>query len=225
DLTRDGTHARPISEKPSVLLTDFRADPTTYPLSTPSGKIEIFSDVIAGWGDPDCPGHPVWLGSYEWRGSKAAETYPLHLISNQPKTRLHSQMDCGATSVASKIKGREPATLNTADAAARGIKAGDVIKLFNARGSCLAGAVLSDDIKLGVIQLSTGAWYDPETPGDPLAMCVHGNPNVLTRDAGTSTLGQGPTAHSTLVEVTRFDDPLPPITVFSPPEFVPTEAK
>ncbi len=225
DLTRDGTHVRPISETPSVLLSDFRADPTTHPLSTPSGKIEIFSDVIAGWGDPDFPGHPVWLDSYEWRGSKAAETYPLHLISNQPKTRLHSQMDCGATSVASKIQGREPATLNTADAAARGIKAGDVIKLFNARGSCLAGAVLSDDIKLGVIQLSTGAWYDPETPGDPLAMCVHGNPNVLTRDAGTSTLGQGPTAHSTLVEVTRFDDPLPPITVFSPPEFVPAEAK
>jgi biotin/methionine sulfoxide reductase len=134
-------------------------------------------------------------------------------------------MDCGAASVASKIQGREPATLNPADAASRGIAAGDVIKLFNDRGACLAGAVLSDDVKPGVIQLSTGAWYDPQTPGDPQSMCVHGNPNVLTRDVGTSTLGQGPTAHSTLVDVVRFDDPLPPITVFTHPKLVPAEAE
>jgi biotin/methionine sulfoxide reductase len=72
----------------------------------------------------------------------------------------------------------------------------------------------------GVIQLATGAWYDPDRPGDPDALCKHGNPNVLTRDIGTSTLGQGPTAHSTLVEVARFDGPLPPITAFAPPEIL-----
>lgn len=225
DLARDGTHIRPASDTPNVLLADFRADPTAHPLSTPSGKIEIFSEVIAGWHDQDCPGHPVWRGSYEWLGSSIAQTYPLHLISNQPKSRLHSQMDCGATSLATKIQGREPAMLNPVDAAARGIEQGDVIRLFNARGSCLAGAVVSDDIKPGVIQLSTGAWYDPEVPGDPSAMCIHGNPNVLTRDVGTSTLGQGPTAHSTLVDVVRFDGPLPPIKAFTPPRFVPAEAK
>lgn len=224
-LARTGTHTRPISDKAKILLSDFRANPDIHPLQTPSGKIEIFSDVIAGWNDPDCAGHPMWLGSHEWHGSHMAKTYPFHLISNQPKTRLHSQMDCGAVSIASKIQGREPAMLNPADAAARGISDGDVVRLFNARGSCLAGAVVSDDVKSGVIQLSTGAWYDPETPGDPASMCKHGNPNVLTRDVGTSTLGQGPTAHSTLVDVARFDSPLPPITVFTPPELVPVEVQ
>ena len=111
--------------------------------------------------------------------------------------------------------------INPEDAAQRGIAEGDVIKLFNERGACLAGAILSDDVMAGVIQLSTGAWYDPETPGDPRSLCKHGNPNVLTRDVGTSTLGQGPTAHSTLVQVARFDGPLPPVTAFDPPEFLP----
>ena len=220
ELAEKGTHTRPVSEQPMILLSEFRADPEKYPLQTPSGKIEIFSEVIAGWNDPDCPGHPVWLGSYEWHGSDAAKTYPFHLISNQPRARLHSQMDCGAASIATKIHGREPATLNPIDAATLGIEAGDVIKVFNARGSCLAGAVISEDVKQGVIQLSTGAWYDPDTPGDPGAMCKHGNPNVLTRDVGTSTLGQGPTGHSTLVDIVRFEGLLPPVTAFTPPQFV-----
>ena len=33
----------------------------------------------------------------------------------------------------------------------------------------------------------------------------HGNPNVLTLDKGTSRLGQGPIAHTTLVEVEMYD--------------------
>ncbi|NIP88752.1 MAG: molybdopterin oxidoreductase, partial [Gammaproteobacteria bacterium] len=53
----------------------------------------------------------------------------------------------------------------------------------------------------GVVQLSTGAWYDPAEPGVEGTLCKHGNPNVLTRDVGTSRIGQGPSAHTTLVEV------------------------
>ena len=44
----------------------------------------------------------------------------------------------------------------------------------------------------GVVQLATGAWFDPETPGKTGSLDKHGNPNVLTRDRGTSRLGQGP---------------------------------
>jgi biotin/methionine sulfoxide reductase len=209
-----------VSETPNILLSEFRSDPLTHPLKTPSGKIEIFSETIAAWADPKCAGHPKWFGLDEAHGHGE---FPLHLISNQPKTRLHSQLDCGKVSQASKINGREPATLNPSDAATRGIKEGDTIKLFNDRGACLAGALLSNDVMEGVIQLSTGAWYDPDEPGNPMAMCKHGNPNVLTRDQGTSTLGQGPTAHSTLVEVVRFDGEPPPITVFDQPSFLSTE--
>jgi biotin/methionine sulfoxide reductase len=66
-----------------------------------------------------------------------------------------------------------------------------------------------------VIQLSTGAWFDPDENG----MCKHGNPNVLTRDKGTSQLAQGPTAHSCLVEVEKFHGEPPLITAFDYPQF------
>jgi biotin/methionine sulfoxide reductase len=135
-------------------------------------------------------------------------------------TRLHSQYDHGAVSRASKIKGREPIRLNPSDATARGIKAGDIVRVFNDRGACLAGAVLDEAIPAGIAQLSTGAWYDPATPGDPDALCVHGNPNVLTRDKGTSKLGQAPSAMTCLVEVARFDGALPPVRAFDPPAVV-----
>ena len=77
---------------------------------------------------------------------------------------------------------------------------------------------ITDTIRTGVIELPTGAWYEPEDYADPSSLEVHGNPNVLTRDVGTSKLGQGPTAHSCLVEVELFDAPLPEIKSFSQPQ-------
>ena len=68
----------------------------------PSGKIEIHSSTIAGFGYDDCPGHPTWLPPSDGHGSAATKHLPLQLIANQPATRLHSQLDFGATSVASK---------------------------------------------------------------------------------------------------------------------------
>ncbi len=200
-----------------ILLETFRNDPQKNPLSTPSGKIEIFSDVIAGFRYDDCPGHPVWMEPFEWLGSKAAKNFPLHIISNQPSTRLHSQLDSGAVSKGSKINDREPMTMNPEDAASRGIRTGDIVKIFNDRGSCLAGVNLSENIMPGVIQLATGAWFDPAVPGKIGALCKHGNPNVLTMDKGTSRLAQGPTALSTLVEVEIFDGDIPTITAHLPP--------
>jgi biotin/methionine sulfoxide reductase len=118
----------------------------------------IFSETIDAFDYHDCPGHPVWIMPDEWLGAARAKTYPLHLLSNQPKTRLHSQFDHGVTSRQNKLKGREPARMNPKDAQARGMKDGDLIRIFNDRGACLAGLVLSDDIRPGIIQLPTGAW-------------------------------------------------------------------
>lgn len=216
-LRRAETLTRPIPDELPVLLQEFCADPVANPLTTRSGKIEIFSKTIASFGYADCPGHPIWIAPDEWLGSDLAKTYPLHLISNQPKTRLHSQLDCGDESLGSKINGREPAQMHPDDAAARGLVAGNVVRLFNTRGACLAGVEISDQSMRGVVRLSTGAWYDPEMPGKIGSLCKHGNPNVLTRDQGTSALGQGPSAHSTLVQVERFEGALPPITAHAPP--------
>ncbi|MDP9259703.1 MAG: molybdopterin-dependent oxidoreductase [Actinomycetota bacterium] len=197
-----------------------RADPAGAPLPTPSGRVEISSATIAGFGYDDCPGHPAWMEPAEWLGCALASRFPLHLISNQPRTRLHSQYDNGGYSQDSKVRGREPIRLHPDDARARGIAEGDVVRVFNDRGSCLAGAVLDANLRRSVVQLSTGAWWDPVSPGDPSALDRHGNPNVLTLDKGTSRLAQGPIAQTTLVELERFDGPLPPVEAFTPPELL-----
>jgi biotin/methionine sulfoxide reductase len=174
------------------------------PLGTPSGRIEIFSETITGFGYDNCPGHPVWLPPKEWHSAKAAERFPLHLISNQPSTRLHSQLDDAKLSRESKVAGREPVLINSIDAASRRIENGDTVRVFNDRGACLAGAVLSSDVLEGVVQLASGAWYHPEAYATPGSLDLHGNPNMLTRDEETSFVSQGPSAQSALVEVERF---------------------
>ncbi len=203
-----------------TLLADFRADPVTHRLATPSGRIEIFSRDIDGFGYDDCAGHPTWYEPDEWLGGARAARYPLHLLANQPASRLHSQLDGGRTSLDSKVQDREPIRMHPADAHARGLTAGEVVRVFNDRGSCLAGLVIDDRLRDGVVQLSTGAWYDPEDPSDPDAMCVHGNPNVLTADVGTSSLAKGCTGAHALVEVEKFDRPLPPVRAHQPPTIV-----
>jgi biotin/methionine sulfoxide reductase len=154
----------PAPGEPPVLFEAYRRDPAAHPLRTPSGRIELFSETIAAYGYDDCPGHPVWLEPAEWLGSEQAKIYPLHLLSNQPRARLHSQLDCGEVSRAAKVAQREPVLLNAEDAAARGIVSGDVVRIRNARGACLAGAVVTDAVRSGVVQLATGAWFDPPTP-------------------------------------------------------------
>lgn len=213
DLENDGYFYVPPPTKPTIMMSDFIADPVAHALKTPSGKIEIFSETVDSFGYEDCPGHPSWHEPAEWLGN--ANTYPLHLISNQPKDKLHSQLDHGAVSRKGKQKGREPITLNPNDAAARGISEGDICRVFNDRGACLGAVSLSDSVRQGVMQMSTGAWYDPVEPG---GLCKHGNPNVLTLDKGTSRLGQGPIAHSCLVDIEKFEGEPPEVTAFIPPQ-------
>jgi len=194
-------------------LRAFRDDPVNRRLPTPSGKIEISSETIAGFGYDDCPPHPAWLPSTEPPNAR----HPLTLIANQPATRLHSQLDFGAYSQSHKIAGREAVRLNPADAAQRGIANGDIVRLFNDRGACLAAAAVTDDVMPGVIQLSTGAWYDPEPGAAEQPLCVHGNPNVLTRDVGTSRLAQGCCGQVTVVECEKYRGAPPPVRAFDPP--------
>jgi biotin/methionine sulfoxide reductase len=212
---REGWVELPRKADEHVMFADFRADPEAHKLHTPSGRIELYSEKIAGFAYDDCPPHASWIEPAEWLGGETAGDYPLHLVSSQPKQRLHSQLDPGPVSMEAKVGGREPVLINPYDAAERGIKDGDVVRLFNARGACLAGAMVSDGIRQGVVQLSCGAWYDP-TEGAG-ALCAHGNANVLTRDAGTSKLGQGPSSATALVEIERWSEALPPITIFAPP--------
>jgi biotin/methionine sulfoxide reductase len=196
----------PTREPSQVLFADFRRDPEAAPLSTPSGRIEIFSETIDGFGYDDCPGHPSWLPPDEAPGE--AE---LYLIANQPKTRLHSQLDVGDHSQAGKIGGREALRMHPDDAGARGLSDGDVVRVFNDRGACLAGVRLSTDVWPGVVQMSTGAWYDPD-PSDP-RFCRHGNVNVLTIDRPSSRLAQGCTGQHAIVNVEPWRAAVPELAV------------
>jgi biotin/methionine sulfoxide reductase len=87
--------------------------------------------------------------------------------------------------------------------------------VFNDRGACLAAAHVDPALSPHVVMMATGAWYDPASaPGDPER---HGNPNVLTLDIGTSRLTQGPSALSALVDIERWNAPLPPIAAWTSP--------
>jgi biotin/methionine sulfoxide reductase len=216
DFVRAGSF-RMKTEDDLTFFEDFRRDPVGNALRTPSGKIEIFSSTVAGFDYEDCRGHPMWFEPQEWLGGPRAQQFPLHLIANQPRTRLHSQLDHGAVSRNSKVQGREPIRMHPSAAGVRGVSDGDVVRVFNDRGSCLAGVFLDDAMLESVVQLSTGAWYDPLDPADPDSMCVHGSVNVLTADEGSSALARGCTGQHVLVEIERYDEPLPPITAFDPP--------
>ncbi|MGN1056962.1 MAG: molybdopterin-dependent oxidoreductase [Comamonas sp.] len=211
----------PRSEQAFVLFEKFRQDPQAHPLQTPSGKIELYSQRIASFGYADCPAHPTWLPPQEWLGAETARNglYPLHLVSPQPADKLHSQLDAGETSAQRKVDGRQRVQLHPEDARQRGIATGDVVEIFNARGRCLASAEVHAGVMRGVVVLPTGAWFDPVFKE---GQCIdrHGNPNVLTRDAGTSRLAQGPAAMSALVQVRCCTEAVSTDAMLKPQPFV-----
>ena len=65
--------------------------------------------------------------------------------------------------------------------------------------------------------VASGDWSIVQQ-ADGRTLCVHGNPNAVTRDLGTSSLAQGCAGQLATVQVERFDGPLPPIRAFEPPQ-------
>jgi trimethylamine-N-oxide reductase (cytochrome c) len=193
----------------------FYREPEKYPLSTPSGKLEFYSERLAAHFPDDRERGPMpkWLeGGPGWthderRGGERAGKYPLLLVSNHPRWRHHVQGDdipwlreiptC-------KIKGSdgymyEPVWMNPRDAAARGIKHGDILKMFNDRGTVLGGAYLTERIKSGAVSQDHGARIDLITDG-----LDRGGSNNLISPAGPQSQncwGQATTGF--LVEVEK----------------------
>lgn len=214
ELRSKGRYDMPGSDALTIQLGDFVADPDVSPLPTESGRITLFNRTIAGFGLSDCPGHPAWITPAETLLD--APDGALHLISGQPDTRLHAQNDRGSEAGADKIAGREPCYIHPETAASRGIGDGDIVRIHNARGACLAGARLDAGIRTDCIALATGAWFDPVEIGGQ-SLDLSGNPNVLTLDKGCSGLSQGNIAHTALVFIEPWRGPLPRLTVDRPP--------
>ena len=207
----------PDNAKDYVHMADFRADPLTNALGTPSGRIEIYSTTIESFHYDDCPPHPTWIEPAEWLGASATAQHPLHLLSPHPKFRLHSQMDNTWLREAYEVAGREPIWIHPNDAKSRKIRSGDIVRVFNGRGALLAGAIVTNRVRPGVAILEEGAWYDPDKPGEVGALCRHGNINVLTLDIGTSKLSQGNVANTLLVQIEPYSGTAPTVQVFTAP--------
>ncbi|MBY8975026.1 molybdopterin-dependent oxidoreductase [Rhodobacteraceae bacterium NNCM2] len=190
-------------------LAEFRKDPEAHPLSTPSGKITLYSEMLADRGYSDCPPHPAWLEPPEWLGAEGAERHPFHLISAQPPSKLHSQIAFSPKTADDLEGGRGALTLNPADAAELDLSPGDTALVWNERGKCLAGVRLSETVRPRVALLPTGAWFAPEeTPEGVIENS--GNPNALTLDRGSSAFSGGCSAHTCLVAIKRYEGNLAP---------------
>ena len=199
-----------------VSFEDFRNDPVLEALGTPSGLIEIYSDTIAAMNYKDCGAHPMWFEPVEWLGMKDKPA-KFHLLSLHPLDRLHSQQSNTSNRKRYAVADREPVLINTEDAKELGIKQGDLVRVYNARGEILAGANVSDDIMRGVVQIFEGAWYDPNAEG----LCKNGNPNVLTIDLPTSELANGNISHTALVDIELYKHKAGEdikLTAFMPPK-------
>ncbi|MBL0623378.1 trimethylamine-N-oxide reductase TorA [Aeromonas veronii] len=198
----------PEANRQWIRHADFRENPLLNPLGTPSGKIEIFSNTVAGMGYADCAGHPKWYEPKEWVKSEVAARYPLSLNTSHPTQRLHSQLDNTPLRDKFAIADREAIMIHPLDAKARGIAQGDLVRAFNERGQILVGALLSEDVRQGVVRICEGAWYDPAKPGEAGSICKNGNVNCLTFDEGSSSLAQGNCGHMAQLQIEKYTGPV-----------------
>lgn len=194
---------------------DFYTDPEANKLHTNSGKIEMFCDEIAGFDLEDCPGMPIWIEKHEYLGN--AKEGQLHVVSPHPWFRLHSQMgNSERLRDLYMVQGREPVRINAEDAAARGIADGDLVELYNERGTVIAGAVVSDDIMPGVVSIYEGGWPQLDSKG----RCNSGLVNFLTSTQRASGLSQATTANTCLIEMRKCEDPEGPNMAYDPPAII-----
>jgi anaerobic dimethyl sulfoxide reductase subunit A len=193
-FTNEGVHKirRP---DPVIAFEKQVSDSDNNPFPTLSGKIEIFSQLIADLNNPDIPPVPSYIPSWEGPEDPLSEKFPLQLITIHHKTRAHSCFDNHPW-----LREIESQSLwiSAKDADERGISDGDSVRAFNDRGETIVRATVTERMMPGVTSLGEGAWYSPDEKGRDRA----GSPNVLMRD-DYSPGGAFP-FNTTLVQVERF---------------------
>jgi trimethylamine-N-oxide reductase (cytochrome c) len=164
---------------PKSFWRKFYDDPENNPAPTPTGKLEIFSQALADAfpTDKERPPYPQWIEKSEMHderlGGSRSKIFPLLVIANHPRWRTHAQADdipWTREAPTCKIKGYdgymyEPIWVNPKDAGPRGIKSGDIIKIFNERGIVLGAAYVTERIMPGVTYMDHGARCDAILPG------------------------------------------------------------
>jgi len=191
---RDGVHKIKLAG-PKICFEKQIEDPENNPFPTPSGKIEIYCQRIADLNNPDIPPVPKYIEPWEGPGDPLTEKYPLQLSNFHHRTRAHS---CFATNPWLRDLDPQSLWISNKDAQSRGIRNGDMVRVFNNRGETIIQASVTERIMPGVVALGEGAWYSPDEKDRDRA----GSPNVLTRDHYAP--GGGFPYNTNLVQVERF---------------------
>ena len=164
------------------------------PFPTPSGKMEIYSQDLADMNNLLIPPIPKYIETWEGRNDPLAKKYPIQLITTHTKRRNHTQFDNIPW-----LKELYPQTIliNTVDAEVRGIKNGDMVRIFNDRGIMIIPAEVTERIMPGVADIPQGAWYNPDGNGVDRGGCA----NILTKD--TMSPGAAFCSNTILVQVEK----------------------
>lgn len=181
--------------KPYIALSKEIENPESHPFPTPSGKIEIYSQLVANMKNPKIPPIPKYIETWESLNDPLARKYPLQLITTHFKRRAHSQFENIPW-----LRELEPHTIkiNPVDAQTRGIKDGDLVMVFNDRGKMVIPAKVTERIMPGVVDIPQGAWYNPDENGIDRGGCA----NVLTKDEPSP--GGALPSNTALVEVVKY---------------------
>ncbi len=187
-----------------IAYREFRADPQAHPLSTPSGKIEIYSERLAELartldlapGDVVHP-LPVYAPEREGCQSPLRKKYPFQLVGFHCRQRTHSSF--GNVEALSAIALQEM-HMNPLDAQRLGIVSGERVVVENDRGALIIGVRVTPRIMPGVLAIPQGAWHDADMYGDRLDWggCI----NTLT-SAHPTPLSKGNPQHTILVRVRK----------------------
>jgi anaerobic selenocysteine-containing dehydrogenase len=161
----------------------------TGPFLTPSGKIEFSSESLSAKGlDP----LPAFVPPTESRHT-GNSAYPLEFLPRKADNYMNSTFANlpGHQRMESAYTNR--LEMHADDAAARGIKEGDTIEIFNDRGSLQMTVHVNGSLPSGVVAGRLN--WNKLSPGG-------NNVNLLTSQRLTD-IGGGPTFYSTLVEVRK----------------------
>src|SRR5579875_1213882 len=130
---------------------------TVFP-ATPSGKIELQSESLAArWG----------AGALlpDWR--ERHSDYPLRLISPASDKRISSTLGHLPGSLRAP-----PLLMNPQDAAARHLRSGAEVRVWNERGEVILPLVVSDAVPPGVVASEKGAWLATSRTGQTISALV-----------------------------------------------------
>jgi anaerobic selenocysteine-containing dehydrogenase len=156
---------------------------------TPSGKCELLAESLAQVGLDRLPTYVPPRESV-MSAPELARRYPLAFISPPAHHFLNSTFS--AQPVFVRRESGPSLTIHPADAAARGIADGQMVRTFNDRGAFLARARVSDDARPGVV-VGLSVWWSKMCPGGR-------NANAVTSQELTD-MGGGATFYDALVDV------------------------